>query len=108
MSFVRRWSLRALLGMLVTAGIGLAYIYWDRQTARKELENVVAQLDEAEPGWRLEQIEEKRRRVPDEANGARIVSAAIRLIPKKWESKSIDDLEMTPPQKRLPADLAVR
>jgi len=55
MSFVRRWWFRILSGLLVTACIGLVTIYWDRHKAREELRTVVAQLDEVEPGWRIEQ-----------------------------------------------------
>ena len=48
--------------------------YWSIQLAQKELDEVVAQLDRDDPGWRLEDIEAKRKVIPDAENGALVVT----------------------------------
>jgi hypothetical protein len=106
MSSWRRWLFRILAGLLVTAGIGLAHTYWDRHRAREELAAVTAQLDEADPGWRLEELEKSRREWPDDKNGALVVNAAVRMLPKGWSFKVADEFEETPPQVRLRTDTA--
>lgn len=73
----------------------------------EELTQVLNQLDAEEQDWRLEQIEANRRAVPEKENGALIVMAAGRRLPKEFSrSKLADELSKTPPPAQLPQDLA--
>ena len=101
MSISRRWWFRVAMGLLVTLALGLGQVFWQRHQAREELAAAVAELDASDPHWRLEAIEEKRRTIPADENGALVVNAAVRLLPKNWESKTDADLEETPPQVSL-------
>lgn len=108
MSLWRRWWFRILcLALLAIAGIAFN-VYWQRQQAAEELRQVLAELDQAEPDWRLEQIEAKRRVIPDEENGAQIVNAAIRHLPKDWTNKLGEESEKTPPPVKLTDDISTQ
>ena len=80
----RRWLRRALTALLlavVGAGVYFAYRHYRTVAA---LEEALAALDRDEPGWRLQQIEAARTRVPDGENSARVVIAANGLLPRGW------------------------
>ncbi len=108
MSFARRWWFRIFVGLLVTTSIGLVHVFWNRHKAHEELRQVLADLDAAEPDWRLEQIEANRRVVPDKENGARVVNAAFALLPKNWQFQLEMYFEETPPQFRFHPDSGAR
>jgi hypothetical protein len=97
---VRRRPGQAVL-VLAVAGLALAVLALalgrrgDRPTAPspspaaagEELREVVAELDRTDPGWRLEQIEEARAKVPPERNSAPRIAAANRLLPEGWDKR---------------------
>jgi hypothetical protein len=89
-----------VLGVLVLV-CGLMLHHQRRTTDRLRL--AVEELDRKDPGWRLEEIEAARRDVPDEENGALIVEAMPRLLPKDWPSSTTEDIFRVPPAKRLSA-----
>src|SRR5271157_1878997 len=49
------------------------------------LSKVVAETDRIDPGWRLEELEAARARVPDVENSANLVAKAGSLLPKNWQ-----------------------
>jgi len=99
----RKLCLYCLLLLLCAVLLPAGYLYWQRRIAAAELRAVLMELDENEPGWRLEQLEANRREVPDELNGALVVLAASRGLPERWDSEITDALYAVPPPIRLPA-----
>src|SRR5438309_12321 len=81
----RRWLRRALAGLLVLAiliGSGWSLLLWRSNVT---LQNVFAELDRNDPGWRLEDIEAKRKELSPQGNAALQALAASSLISrKKW------------------------
>jgi serine/threonine protein kinase len=55
-------------------------------SGQDELLQVIVELDRSDPGWRIEQIEAQRSRIPDAENGALQAQAARRLLPAEWAS----------------------
>jgi hypothetical protein len=49
-----------------------------------EAKEAAAEADRLDPGWRFEQLEGGRAEVPDAENGALVVLAAHKLLPKSW------------------------
>src|SRR5262249_45466704 len=80
----RRWWKRLLIGTLLAVLIPTAIYRYRAWRLDRELEQVVAELDERDPGWRLEEIEKNRRVVPDDENAAVLIQAAVRRIPASW------------------------
>ena len=97
---LRKGFFRLLTTLAVLAAIvmTLAFIQIRRHLA--VLQSAVAELDEREPGWRLEDLEKNRRVVADVDNGALVVSDAFRRIPKELQNRD-DEWEMPPPATRL-------
>jgi tRNA A-37 threonylcarbamoyl transferase component Bud32 len=59
--------------------------------AADDLLQVVAELDRTDPGWRLEQIEAKRKVIPDEKNGAVQIRKVVALLrTARWPSPEAD------------------
>jgi hypothetical protein len=81
----RRWWKRLLLvslSLLLALGIVIVgWVKWVEYVAEKELQAVIAELDETDPGWRLEDIEAARKVIPDEENSALAVMRIAGKIP---------------------------
>jgi hypothetical protein len=78
---------------------------------RTKLQAIVADLDHADPGWRLQDIETARAVVPDAENSALRVIKANKLLPeppKHWIEDDFDEeLRNLPAEKRMtPAQYA--
>ncbi len=104
-----RWLKRAGYALLILAvPVGLMYFWIGRKESDK-LQEMLADLDRREPGWRLEQIEAAREFVPDDENGARIVMAAVGLLSSNWPPNEFQTrFQNLPPEVQLaPADFAV-
>src|SRR5262245_53954345 len=100
----RRWWFR-IVCLIVLAIAGMAFnVYWQRREAAEELRQVLAELDQADPDWRLEQSEATRPVLPDDQNGALIVLAASRGLPENREFKSLDGLADALPPVQLRAE----
>jgi hypothetical protein len=90
----RRWYLlpiwiALLLVILLLIG-GLFVTIW-RHQQDAQVDDAMAVLDREDPGWRWQDIEAARRRVPDEENGALHVSTACDLLPSPWNTKALDE-----------------
>jgi hypothetical protein len=85
-SLWRYWLKRlgwTVLILLVTLVCTLAFRH---HQSSKRLQEALAELDRAEPGWRLQDIEAARARVPDEENSAPITLDAASRLPGSWPS----------------------
>jgi hypothetical protein len=83
------WIRRVLYGLTIFVAWKLAWRWYDIHKATKEYEKAAAELDKSDPGWRWEEIEEKRETVPAEKNGAERILAAAKLLPKDWPAQPI-------------------
>lgn len=77
----------AALG-LPLAGL-LGWYALSAMSAQSDLEAAIAETDRLDPDWRLEEIEAKRKILPDEANGALQVLKAYAALPKGWTSSKL-------------------
>jgi hypothetical protein len=95
----RRWGMVLLLIAFAVGGGFLFYQHW----ASAELNTIIAKLDHDDPGWRFEDIEAKRKIIPDSANSALQILAVNQL--QKGQSLDVPDTEELfanlPPQVRL-------
>jgi tRNA A-37 threonylcarbamoyl transferase component Bud32 len=73
-------------------------------TSADDLLQVVAELDRIEPGWRLEQIEAKRKVIPDEKNGAQQIRKVVALLDSaRWPPPDLTQQVSQFPAVRLSA-----
>jgi hypothetical protein len=71
----------ALFLIVVVAVSWVSLLYLDAR-----LRGALADLDRADPGWRLEDLLAARVVVPPEENSAPVVTAALALLPDEWPS----------------------
>jgi hypothetical protein len=105
----RRWLRRAVTALvLAVVGFG-SYFAYRHYHAVAEIEEAVAALDRDEPGWRLQQIEARRARIPDGENSALLVIESARLRPRGWPSKELTERfdQVTAPEQLDPATFAL-
>src|SRR6516162_4477381 len=79
-----KWLYRGAVVLLLLAAVAAAYYGYERNVAEQQLRRALAELDRAEPGWRLDDIQAAREQIPDEQNGALCVLTAAKLLPGKW------------------------
>jgi hypothetical protein len=60
----------------------------NRGRAAGEVRKVVAETDEREPGWRLEELEARRKVLPGAQNGALVVLEVGQMLPRPWPGKA--------------------
>ena len=77
------------LGILIIGGLGIiaaygAYLYFFLSGSK--LQEVIAEADRLDPGWRLEELEQKQEVISDDENGALVIQAAIKLWPAQPNS----------------------
>jgi hypothetical protein len=82
-SIWKRLCVGAALFVLAMIGLGMGQHYWQESRNGNALQRVVANLDETDPGWRLEEIEAARATIPDDRNSARTVMTAHSLMPRR-------------------------
>src|SRR5688572_7344149 len=70
----RTWLLRAALLLVALAAVGALGLWWritsDRSEGRAALAAIEAELDASDPGWRWEEIDASKRKIPEEKNSA--------------------------------------
>ena len=84
----RRWRvvLLAIAGVLLVKLVCFVGYFWVKDLrAGAELEEARAETDRLDPGWRLADLEARRRPVPAAENSATVVLAAGALLPPRWE-----------------------
>ncbi|HJT77500.1 MAG TPA: hypothetical protein VJ739_09905, partial [Gemmataceae bacterium] len=81
-----------------------------RRLADRQVQAVVAELDQDDPGWRLPDIEAQRPALPDDQNSTPHVLATAKLLPPRWlaptpptDTSVIDQLvdDPPPPERQL-------
>ncbi|HEV3443944.1 MAG TPA: hypothetical protein VG099_04830 [Gemmataceae bacterium] len=55
---------------MLATGAGTAYYFYASAVAEQRLEKAIAEADRLEPGWRVDDVLRKQRRLPDKDNGA--------------------------------------
>jgi hypothetical protein len=98
----RRWLRWLLTPLLLVGAVAGCYLYAGHM-ADRELAEVVAETDRADPDWRLEQISAKRATYRPEDNAAETVLEAYRMLPASWLSAAgsagtLEDRALVPPQ----------
>jgi hypothetical protein len=80
----KRFLLRTavLAAVLSIVGLVLRVYYW--KLADDAVAAAEDEADRLDPGWRWEDLEARRARIPDEKNGALCVLAAAKELPKPW------------------------
>jgi hypothetical protein len=98
----RYWLKRLTWSFLILVATLICTLALSHHRHSKRLEEAVAELDRAEPGWRLRDIEDAREPVPDAENSALVVVDVARRLPKGWPTYELStryaDL---PPQEQL-------
>jgi hypothetical protein len=104
-SWWRRWLRRIAVTLLVAAAVGAVRYAWWRHGVHERLEAAVIELDAADPGWRLADIEAARADVPEDENTSRVVVAAAKLLPTGWPPREFSDTfaNLSPPERLDPA-----
>jgi hypothetical protein len=84
-----------LLAILLAAAI---YYYIRQQRMTSELQDLVAALDESEPGWRLADLYQKGLDIPAEENSAVLILKLKPLVPRDWrkQDEELDWAEVLP------------
>jgi hypothetical protein len=80
----RRWRLLlciCALGVATVAGL-IGWQMFRVARARAELQQVLAELDRDDPGWRIEAIDAARATVPDDENSVPVILRARRALPR--------------------------
>jgi hypothetical protein len=100
-----RWLKRLGGAVLIAALVVVAVLAWQRGEKASKLQQMLADMDRREPGWRLDDLEAAREPIPDEENSARVVVAAARLLPRDWPPKGFDErFVRLAPEEQLTAD----
>src|SRR5262249_12201063 len=89
----------ALVLVLIALEETCRRVYFHRKVTRA-LAEALAELDEADPGWRLEEIEAAREVIPEAENSARVVMAALKFLPRRWAEES--EIRELPPERLHP------
>ncbi|MCI0334446.1 MAG: hypothetical protein L0228_14605, partial [Planctomycetes bacterium] len=95
----RRWRRRLFwtaIVSLVVLGPPVAIFYYHRWAAYWDLQDAIAETDRIDPEWRLEQLEARRRKVPDESNSALVLISARQALPKNWRELLSSDFQNVP------------
>ncbi len=77
---LRPWLAVGPMAILVIA-LPFGVIFYQSEQAKAELRHAIAEVDAADPRWRLEALEDDRAVLPDERNSARVVQRAKTLTP---------------------------
>jgi ABC-type transport system involved in multi-copper enzyme maturation permease subunit len=75
--------LRPLLITLLPCGLMVGWYAYRSELDRKQLHRAMAEADQLDPGWRLEELEARRPVYADDVNSAPQVTAAYNLIPRR-------------------------
>jgi hypothetical protein len=81
----RRWLLVLVALLLLGAGAGVLFLRPDPSVA--DLRAAFAEADRLDPGWRFEELDARRKVIPDEDNAALPALAARKLLPASWPSQ---------------------
>jgi hypothetical protein len=108
-----KWLKRIVIAVLSLVAVFFVYLVIDREVARhqgnRELDETIAKLDAADPGWRWVPLNAARKRPPAGHNSAELIPKIAALTPKnfgrnlnseEWKAKIASPANM-----RLPEDV---
>jgi hypothetical protein len=83
---LRRWGRRGLQLAVVSWPLLLlsAAVWQVHRAGVQEYRRVEAAVDAQDPGWRIDELEARRKPVPDDRNGGAITKRVKKLVPAKW------------------------
>lgn len=97
----RKWLLFSILGLVVLLLGVKAYQFLIGNFSAK-LEEAIAEADRQDPGWRLQELEARRRVIPDDRNSAGPALMVRTMMPRDWSTEKLDRLlEKLPPEAQL-------
>src|SRR5579884_262935 len=73
-----------VLWLLLVALLVALQMFWNRSKMAGKLQEALAELDRSDPGWRLEDIEAARDKMPDEENSAQVLIEATQHLSQPW------------------------
>jgi hypothetical protein len=90
----RWWRFWLTTGVVVFIVALVATVRWilSGGDSRDALQEVLAELDRTDPGWRLQELMDARPAVPDVQNGALVAARAYALGLRSWPRPDRDDL----------------
>lgn len=97
-----------LLFLLPLAAV-VAWYGYSHLSATKALEEAIANADRLDPGWRFQELENKRAVIPDQENSTGVIREVNTRLPHNWLSQEIyqsmyQNLQELPPEKQLSDD----
>ncbi|WP_165253180.1 hypothetical protein [Paludisphaera soli] len=101
----RRWAVAAGLGAvaMIVGFFGGSYLC---RVASRNAEQAVAETDELDPDWRLDDLMATREEVPDDENSALIVAEVVDVLPEGWDQKPLKKPGSPDPDPDAPLDPA--
>ncbi len=101
-SIVKRLLIGSGIFVLLLVALGISHHYLLSSKAQDRLGRTLAELDESDPGWRLEDLERARPVLPDLENSALVLRGAYKLKPAKLpDYKVMERFDKLPPPPEL-------
>jgi hypothetical protein len=91
MTRLKRWLKRLGIALMVAGAFTvIAYLYCHHRI-ESAAENATTAMDVAEPGWRVRDMEAARADVPEDKNGAVVVTKAHGLMSRQWFRPDVNE-----------------
>jgi hypothetical protein len=87
----RRWLKRISCGLLILVILTVCAWAWRHHSAQQRLDQVLAELDRTDPGWRLEDIEAACEQIPENENSVGVIISAAQHLPRSWPSEDFSE-----------------
>lgn len=78
----RGWFVLTLI--LLVIALPACFVFFMQNLTRSRILEAEAEADRLDPGWRLEDLEAARAKIPDAENSALVVIETARRMPPKW------------------------
>jgi hypothetical protein len=111
----RKWFKRLVWSAVLTVVIAgsIILVRWKATVshAQADLDVLIAELDNADPHWRIEDIEADRKEIPDPENTALVIGrieAGLHANPRRFapqEERPMDRANQTPPDVQIEPDI---
>jgi hypothetical protein len=76
--------------MVVMIVLGASRWMYERHRSAARVDQMIAALDESDPGWKIEDLEASRIAPPEAENSARVILAVKKLLPSNWSLLDFD------------------
>jgi hypothetical protein len=91
-----RWRRRLRIGAIAVvclSVVGGGFLFYVLRSGESRLRRVMDELDRKEPGWRLEELEARRKLIPPEQNSARLINAVAALGMPNWPRDEVQQFD---------------